>query len=80
MKILDLEILNSRVLNYSPYITLLNDLLTELHDVLTTHVLHPIKWDDNHKVIKLGFGAGSAYGTVHHGTLTSSRADEMENG
>ena len=80
VKILDLEILNTRVLNYSPYITFVNEVLIELHDVLTTHVLHPIKWDDNHKVLKLGFGPGSVYGTGHYGGLTSQRADDMETG
>ena len=68
-------------MNYSPYINFLNEILTELHDILTTHVLHPIKWNDNHKIIKLGFvGQGSVYGVPHYGSLTSSRAGDMESG
>ncbi len=68
------------MLNYSPYISLLDEILIELHDILTTHVLNPIKWVDNHKVIKVGFAKESFHGIAHYGSLTSSRADDMENG
>lgn len=46
-------------MNYTPYILFLHDLLIEMLDMLKTHELLPIQWVDNHKIIKIGFGAGS---------------------
>ena len=61
-------------MNYTPYIMFLHDLLSEMLDMLKTHVLLPIQWVDKHKVIKIGFGACS-YQKVPY---TASRADDLE--
>ncbi len=80
LKILDIEIINSNVLGYSVYILFILDTLTELHDILTTHVLHPIEWQEGHKVFKIAFGPGGACYQNHYQYEVNSRADDIENG
>jgi hypothetical protein len=69
-------------MNYTPYILFLHDLLIEMLDMLKTHELLPIQWVDNHKIIKIGFGAGSHQQvpyTGYYGSPTDpSLADDLE--